>query len=320
MFDINRSNLLSANTMKMYLYDLAVLGNAKSNIEKQIFNKKETRNNLGIRREFNNIPYKHVYPDREEYITIYVVTLVLLTVVIIVSVFTGAGWTDWLVGLKDSLGETTAILFMGVCYLLLPIIPVNLKKRSERRQDELDEIAEQQSRELFEKEEDRRIQKESEQIFFLNNQIKELEQEWNSINNEITHIFDMDILHKEYQDVKVCGVMFQLFDTGRVHNLTDAMNLYEDLKWKAEMKSMLQALLEEVDELLSVQRNIEYYSRCIIENQAETKKILQDVSLNQHQIQSNQKAIEMNTEVIRFNTSTIRMLEEYRFIQNERAK
>ena len=29
MYDINRSNLLSINTMKMYLYDLAVLGSIK---------------------------------------------------------------------------------------------------------------------------------------------------------------------------------------------------------------------------------------------------------------------------------------------------
>ena len=321
MYDIERSNLLSTNTMKMYLYDLAVLGTVKGNIENQIVNKKRIRNNLGRTEEFNSRPYRHIYHDREEYIIIYATTLVLVFIAMIVSAFMGAGWKDWVENvLLDNMGETTTMLVLCGFYLATPIIPIRLKMKKERQQEKLDDIAEQRARKQFEKEEDRRLQKESKQIVLLNNEIKELEQELCSIDNEIAHIFNMDILHKEYQDVKVCGVMFQLFDTGRVHNLTDAMNLYEDLKWKAEMKSMLQALLEKVDDLLSVQKNIEYYSRCITGNQIETNKILQDVSLNQRQIQSNQEAIEMNTEVIRFNTNTMRMLEEFRFIQSERCK
>ena len=96
------------------------------------------------------------------------------------------------------------------------------------------------------------------------------------------------------------------------------MNLYEDLKWKTEMKALLQSLIDKVDDLLSVQRNIEYYTRCISNNQQETHRMLQEVSMNQQRIQDNQHAIDLNVDVIRRNTDTMRMLAEYNFIQSNR--
>ena len=54
MYDINRSNLLSVENIKMYLYDLAVLGNAKSKLENQIYNIRMQQNSLGKKAYFNN--------------------------------------------------------------------------------------------------------------------------------------------------------------------------------------------------------------------------------------------------------------------------
>lgn len=319
MYDINRSNLLSTNAIKMYLYDLAVLGIVRENLKNEKNDKRRIRDNLGRTREFNSVSYRHIYHDSNEYIGIYVLTLILVLIAMIVSIFMGARWTHWVEDvLLDNMGETTTFIVVCGCYLATPIIPIHIKIKMENRQKRLDEISEREARNQFEKEEDVRLQKESKQIVLLNSEIRELEQKWERVNKEIIRLFNMDILHEKYQDVKVCGVMFQLFDTGRVHNLTDAMNLYEDLKWKDEMKLMLQSLIEKVDELLRAQKKLEYYSKCITSNQIETNKILQDVSMNQRQIQSNQEAIEMNTDVIRFNTNTMRMLEEFRFIQSEK--
>ena len=322
MYDINRSNLLSINTMKMYLYDLAVLGSIKRKLENQLNHKMGQRSCLGRTRKFNDNEYRRrTYHYRDEYLEQYVFILVGIVILMGISIFTGAKWTDWVeVMLFKSIGETMSIIILiGIC-LAIPLIPLRFKYRKEEEEKRFDLLEEQRARERFEKEEDMRLQKESKQIVILNNEIKELEDKLCQVDREITAQFGKEILHKDYRDVRVCGVMFQLFDTGRVFTLTEAMNLYEDLKWKAEMKIMLQSLIEKVDDLLQIGRNLEYYSKCTMDNQIETNNILHEISMNQQQIQSNQEAIAMNTDIIRSNTDTIRMLEEFKFIQNERNK
>ena len=135
------------------------------------------------------------------------------------------------------------------------------------------------------------------------------------VDQQLLQLYRLEILHPNYQDPQICGVMFQLFDTGRVHNLTEAMNLYEDLRWKAEMQSLLQSLIEKVDDMLSIVSNIEYYSRCALENQKETHRLLNGVSMRMSQISESQEAVRINTDVLRANSETMQILQEMDFIR-----
>ena len=105
--------------------------------------------------------------------------------------------------------------------------------------------------------------------------------------------------------------MFQLFDTGRVFNLTEAMNLYEDLKWKNEMKQMLGELINKVSKLITITSHIEYYSKCALENNNKTNSLLNKISMNQKDIICSQNAIAINTSVIAQNIETMKLYQQY---------
>ena len=306
--------------MKMYLYDLTILGIIRKDIQEKIAVKRTMRFSLGRKREFDRTPYRTYEEDMESYVYTYVITLVVVLILLIVCVFRNgwiySGMNAVLTILRYGFGDTIAIILVGGCYLASPLIPIYYKKQKHKQEEREKQVAEQKAREVFEKEEDRRLQRESRQIVQLNNEIKMLEEKYNKIDTEIKRQFNMNILHEKYQDVTVCGVMFQLFDTGRVQNLTDAMNLYEDLKWKSGVNSMLQTLIDKVDALLDRGENMEYYSKCMIQNQQEMSRILQDVAMNQEKIQNSQEAIEINTDIIRFNTDTVKLLETYRLLEN----
>ena len=81
------------------------------------------------------------------------------------------------------------------------------------------------------------------------------------------------------------------------------------------MQSLLQSLIEKVDDMLSIVSNIEYYSRCALENQKETHRLLNGVSMRMSQISESQEAVRINTDVLRANSETMQILQEMDFIR-----
>lgn len=120
----------------------------------------------------------------------------------------------------------------------------------------------------------------------LENDKAELKKVYHECDVNLTKMYNMNIVHKQYQDLEPCGMFLQYLNTGRTHSLEQvggdqgAYNLYDaDLKFHI-IKSQLDQVLENqqvlygvlmsiknnVEELCSSVEKIEQYAKNIDRN------------------------------------------------------
>lgn len=313
MYDINRSNLLSAEIVKIHLYNISILGVSQTQVERQkkaLLSKKQS---LGIRNTFDETPYQDCHQESYNN-TAFVIVLVLALLGPVLFIIAS---NQYLTSLFRSLMKSSKLgvgLFI-ILWFLLPYCCSKLYNTHKQKREMQYRLAKKEiALKEFRDAEEARLSKEAMQCMEITKEISHLGHISTRINRQLSSLYQQEILHPDYQSPQICGVMFQLFDTGRVHNLTDAMNLYEELRWKAEMQSLLQSLVKKADDMLSAVSNIEYYSRCTLENQKEAHRLLNGVSMKLSQISNSQEAIRVNTDVLRSNSETMRIIQELNFI------
>lgn len=322
MYDINRSNMLSVESLKMYLYDISMLANAKADLDQKINVLTEEKDTYGKERKFNNYPFSRKKVSISYFMGKFFWAMILMVCVMSwaylifpeeldnllrkLLIYMHYGWVRFR---KNGMLYFIIIIVITVSVILASIFCIYL-----HCQNLIKKIRENKAREIFEVEDRNRREREHARIQSIDAEFSELQQKAECIQKEIDAQFQLEILHESYQDTEACGIMFQLLDTGRVDTLIDAMNMYEDLKWKSEMKEMMQSMLEKASQIIKQQKNMEHYLKCIISNQQETERILHGISINQSNIAINEQAIQLNTAIIASNTNALAVLGELGFI------
>lgn len=322
MYDINRSNMLSVESLKMYLYDISMLANAKADLDQKINVLTEEKDTYGKEREFNKYPFLREKVTISCFIGIFYLAMIFIAIIMFtinlvipkeldnglweLLIYMHHGWVRFT---ENGMLYFKIIIVITVSVILASIFCIYL-----HCENLIKKIRENEARKIFELEERNRREREHARIQSIDAELSELQQKAERIQKEIDTQFQLEILHESYQDTEACGIMFQLLDTGRVDTLIEAMNMYEDLKWKSEMKEMMQSMLEKASQIIKQQKNMEHYLKCVIDNQQETERILHGISINQRNISINEQAIQLNTAVIASNTNALAALGELGFI------
>lgn len=316
MYDINRSNMLSVETLKMYLYDISLLGNAKAGLDEKIDALTEEKESYGKKREFNSWPFFRRKIEVWDFIGAFFATEIVIAFILIVALIAFTEEMEELLLNKFRImtiierGRMEFVTYMTVLACICGIACAVAYCLYRYYKNFIKKIREDKARRIFDEEERYRLERENIEIQRIDTEFSELQQKAARIQNEISAQFKLDILHETYQDTEACGIMFQLLDTGRVDTLIDAMNMYEDLKWKSEMKEMLQSMLEKASQIIKQQKNMEHYAKYIMSNQQQINRILHGIAINQYSIARNDQAIELNTAVIASNTNVMSVLDE----------
>lgn len=156
---------------------------------------------------------------------------------------------------------------------------------------------------------------------------KEHEKKLNDISAKLNSLYNMDIIHFNYRNIKAIWTFYVLFDEGRVHNMTEAMNMYEEIcKEERQIQrdnrrdSILMHISNQIAGLSSKMDTIQNQMLTISNSLTETNKLLNGISMNQKRIQSNQEALLLNTQVINTNVDTIRFLQDLNYYGNHNIK
>lgn len=323
MFDISRTNALSVNALKTYLYDITILEAAINAKYKDIAYLRKQSESLGIPEQFYGEPMTG--SDEAEgtgsIVGLVIGIIATLGGLIALLVSWGSLAAIWehifgVIIIGTIILFSGAILTGGLMFLIAKIfkaVDYNTFRKMRNKQIEDDNIQRQLE---FEEQDNIRIEKELEQkkiiygdISIYENQIRELQK----VRNKL---LAMDFVHPD--DIKnkpnICGVMYYLLDTGRASNLQEALNLYDTAQFRDEVKVLLNQILVKLDSIIDEQRELKFYVQQANDEQRQIERTLRELNINHQVIQDNQEAIRYNTDVISGNTETMKLIEMYNFL------
>ena len=303
MYDIERTNLLSKESLKIYLYDVSILEALYKKKKNDVDELKNRSENLGlpgrfVKPQFNDSFY-NVDDETASWSSVFGLTTAIVGCLLL-------HWNA-LIG-----GSILFLLGYIVGYPILSIILSLICKVKNRKIEEKYSKEVERARKSFEINDNIRIEGENKKKDYLKQEMFVIERETQEIITELNKLYDMDYIHpSDRKKPNIHAVLYYLIDTGRASNLQEALNLYDTAKFRDDLKQMLREIVNMADAILYQQQDLMNHIRLSDDTNKETNRILSGIGMNQERILENQQAIKINTDVINANVFSMRMIQNY---------
>ncbi len=140
--------------------------------------------------------------------------------------------------------------------------------------------------------------------------LKEYVPQIEKVTDELTRLYDLDVIHPKYRTLEAVLVMYDLLSTGRCDTLKEALNAYEDYLWKqqdAQWKaSVSQQLSVMCDNQISILSGIDALNM-------QTARIADITNRGLSELNASSEELALQANIIEGNTRTMALLQAIDF-------